>query len=85
MTEEITSLLNLNQNLTSDKDIKKKIIERMQNHIMSLENVCNNYLIIPCILTSWLILVIFQEIKQNTQLLQKQNNYYETSNKLQVC
>lgn len=26
-----------------------------------------------------------QEIKKNTHLLQKQNNYYETSNKLQVC
>jgi len=29
--------------------------------------------------------MIFQEIKQNTKLLQKQNNYYEISNKLQVC
>lgn len=40
LTEEIASLLNTNENLTSDKDIKKKIIERMQNHILSLENVC---------------------------------------------
>jgi len=29
--------------------------------------------------------MIFQEIKQNTKLLQKQNNYYDISNKLQVC
>jgi len=29
--------------------------------------------------------MMFQEIKQNTKLLQKQNNYYEISNKLQVC
>jgi len=29
--------------------------------------------------------MIFQEIQQNTKLLQKQNNYYEISNKLQVC
>ncbi|XP_025414780.1 spindle assembly abnormal protein 6 homolog [Sipha flava] len=61
LTEEIASIINTNENLISDKDIKKKIIERMQNHILSLEN----------------------EIKQNTQLLQKQNNYYETSNRFQ--
>lgn len=42
LTEEITSLINTNENLISDKDIKKKIIERMQNHILSLENVCNS-------------------------------------------
>lgn len=41
LTEEIASLLNTKENLISDKDIKKKIIERMQNHIFSLENVCN--------------------------------------------
>lgn len=41
LTEEIASLINTNENLMSDKDIKKKIIERMQNHILSLENVCN--------------------------------------------
>lgn len=41
--EEITSLINSNQYLTSDKEIKKKIIERMQNHILSLENVCHYY------------------------------------------
>lgn len=29
--------------------------------------------------------MMFQEIKQNTKLLQKQNNYYDISNKLQVC
>jgi len=40
LTEEIASLINVNENLTSDKDIKKKIIDRMQNHILSLENVC---------------------------------------------
>lgn len=39
LSEEITSLINLNENLSSDKDIKKKIIDRMQNHILSLENV----------------------------------------------
>jgi len=61
LIEETTSLINTNENLISDRDIKKKIIERMQNHILSLEN----------------------EIKQNTKLLQKQNNYYEISNKLQ--
>ncbi|XP_060880104.1 spindle assembly abnormal protein 6 homolog isoform X1 [Metopolophium dirhodum] len=61
LIEETTSLINTNDNLISDRDIKKKIIERMQNHILSLEN----------------------EIKQNTKLLQKQNNYYEISNKLQ--
>lgn len=41
LTEEIASLINTNENLMSDKDIKKKIIERMQNHILSLENVSN--------------------------------------------
>ncbi|XP_026809256.1 spindle assembly abnormal protein 6 homolog isoform X1 [Rhopalosiphum maidis] len=61
LIEETTSLINTNENLISDRDIKKKIIERMQNHILSLEN----------------------EIKQNTKLLQKQNNYYDISNKLQ--
>lgn len=39
LTGEIASLINTNENLMSDKDIKKKIIERMQNHISSLENV----------------------------------------------
>lgn len=39
LTEEIASIININENLKSDKDIKKKIIERMQNHILSLENV----------------------------------------------
>jgi len=39
LTEEVTSLINTNENLITDKDIKKKIIERMQNHILSLENV----------------------------------------------
>jgi len=39
LIEETTSLINTNENLTSDRDIKKKIIERMQNHILSLENV----------------------------------------------
>lgn len=40
MADEIISLVNKNENLLSDKDIKKRIIERMQNHISSLENVC---------------------------------------------
>lgn len=39
LIEETTSLINTNENLISDRDIKKKIIERMQNHILSLENV----------------------------------------------
>lgn len=39
LIEETTSLINSNDNLISDRDIKKKIIERMQNHIVSLENV----------------------------------------------
>lgn len=39
LIEETTSLINTNDNLISDRDIKKKIIERMQNHILSLENV----------------------------------------------
>lgn len=43
LTEEIASLINTNQNLVSDKDIKKKIIDRMENHIMALENVCNYF------------------------------------------
>lgn len=52
LTEEVASIMNVNENLMSDKDIKKKIIERMQNHILSLENVnsykfkINNYLIV---------------------------------------
>lgn len=37
LTEEIASLINTNENLIADKDIKKKIIDRMQNHISSLE------------------------------------------------
>lgn len=41
LTEEVASLININENLTSDKDIKKQIIDRMQSHILSLENVCN--------------------------------------------
>lgn len=41
LTEEIASLINTNENLVSDKDIKKKIIDRMENHILALENVCN--------------------------------------------
>ncbi|XP_050537193.1 spindle assembly abnormal protein 6 homolog isoform X3 [Daktulosphaira vitifoliae] len=53
--EEISSLVATNQNVTSDRDMKKKIIESMQAHISTLE----------------------KEIQQNTQLLQKQNNYYE--------
>ncbi|XP_050428961.1 spindle assembly abnormal protein 6 homolog [Adelges cooleyi] len=60
-SEEITSMIATNESIMSDRDIKKKIIERMQNHISTLEN----------------------EIRQNTELLHKQNNYYETSNKLQ--
>jgi len=39
LIEETTSLINTNENLISDRDIKKRIIERMQNHILSLENV----------------------------------------------
>lgn len=39
LIEETTNLINTNDNLISDRDIKKKIIERMQNHILSLENV----------------------------------------------
>lgn len=40
LAEEVVSLVSANENLITDKDIKKKIIERMQNHISSLENVC---------------------------------------------
>lgn len=43
LTEEIASLINTNENLVSDKDIKKKIIDRMENHILALENVCNYF------------------------------------------
>lgn len=39
LTEEIASLTSIKENLISDKDIKKQIIDRMQNHILSLENV----------------------------------------------
>jgi len=41
LAEEVATLINTNENLIKDKDIKKKIIERMQNHISSLENVYN--------------------------------------------
>lgn len=39
LTEEMDLLINTNENLISDKDIKKKIIDRMENHILALENV----------------------------------------------
>ncbi|XP_050537194.1 spindle assembly abnormal protein 6 homolog isoform X4 [Daktulosphaira vitifoliae] len=60
--EEISSLVATNQNVTSDRDMKKKIIESMQAHISTLE----------------------KEIQQNTQLLQKQNNYYEILSNLKL-
>jgi len=41
LAEEVATLINTNENLLKDKDIKKKIIDRMQNHILSLENVYN--------------------------------------------
>lgn len=51
LTEEIASLINTKENLTLDKDIKKQIIDRMQNHILSLENVCI-IILLKCFLMS---------------------------------
>lgn len=68
LTEDVASLINKNENLVSDRDIKKKIIERMQNHISSLENVCNIIL---------LVLLIISNLNLFFRKLNRTHNYFK--------